>query len=145
MKKLLGTSIIEILIATAMISMAVIAALSLTSRSQSQSSYARNLAEATKYATQAADWIRTQRDTLGWTTINSKSEGLYCLNNFPPDINSLTTTGTCDDTSYIGETKFKRQMVLDKSVSGIIKINITVGWTEQSPREAKIEMELTQW
>lgn len=145
MKLLRGTSIIEVLVATAMISMAVLATLALVNRSQSQNTYAKNLAEATKYASQTADWIRTERNSLGWATIASKGVGPYCLNDFPPDFNNLPSPGACASADYILDTFFQRQITLDKSVPGVVKIIIVVAWQEQSPRQATIEMELTEW
>ena len=144
MKILRGTSIIEILIATAMIGLVILSAMSLINRSQSQNTYARNLSEATKYATQAADWVRQQRDILGWTTLASKDVGPYCLTNLPTDFNSLPTPGACDSSDYLANIFF-RQITLDTSTPNVLKVTITVSWSEQVPRETSIEMELTPW
>lgn len=143
MKKRRGTSIIEVVIATALISVSIIAALSLTNRSQKQNTYAKGLAEATKYTTQAADWIRTQRDTLGWATIASKDDDEYCLIDLPADFTSLVA-GPCDDNAYIPNTIFKRKITITK-IAETVKIVVTVYWTENVVRQATIEMELTQW
>lgn len=138
-----GTSIIEIVIATALISMAIIAALSLVNQSQKQNTYARDLAQATKYATQGADWIRNQRTELGFATLNSMNEGIYCMETLPISFTSLET-GACDDASFIQGTIFQREVSISKTVDGL-KIIITVSWMEQVERQAKIEMELTSW
>ena len=55
MKILKGSSIIEVVIATALISIAILSALSLTNNSQKTNDSARNVEEANKYATQATD------------------------------------------------------------------------------------------
>lgn len=139
-----GTSIIEIVIAASLISMAVIAALSLTNRSQKQSSYSRNLAEATKYATEASDWIRNERSNLGWATMSSLSDGVYCLNYLPADF-TLISSGSCLAGEYItGSTLYQRTLDLTKT-SNSIKFNIQVSWQENIQRQATIEMELSQW
>lgn len=144
-----GTSIIEIVIAAALISMAVIAALSLTNQSQKQNTSARGLAEATKYTTQAADWIRTERDNLGWATIAAKANGTYCLNSLPASFTSFPAAGNCGASDFITSTGYKRQVILNSSASditnGIVKIKISVTWEEQITRQATIEMELTSW
>ena len=139
MKLLRGTSIIEVVVATAMISVAVIAALSLMNRSQSQNIYARDLSEATRYNTQAADWIRTQRDTLGFATIYSQAEGEYCLNTLP------WVAGSCASGTTIPGTKYQRKITLTKPTADTIKFVITVSWTDRALREAKVEMELNKW
>ncbi|EKD80483.1 MAG: hypothetical protein ACD_40C00076G0003 [uncultured bacterium] len=149
MIKLRGTSIIEIVIAAALISVAVIAALSLTNHSQKQNTSARGLAEATKYNTQATDWIRSQRDILGWATIAAKPNNTFCLNSLPSDFNSLPTPGACGASSYITGTQYKRQITLTSSATdktnGIVKITIDVTWEEKLTRHVTTEMELTSW
>lgn len=142
-KRYKGTSIIEILVATAMISIAIIAALSLANRSQSQNIYARNLSEATGYATQAADWLRIQRDTFGFATINNLSAGDYCLSNFPTDI-TLIQVDPCNDTDLINNV-YKRQVNITKPDTTSMKFIISVTWEEKTTRQATIEMELSQW
>ena len=144
MKILRGTSIIEIVIATALISMAIIAALSLVNNSQKQNNYARDLAEATRYASQASDWIRAERNRLGWSQINTISAGPYCLNSTPADFLSLVA-GACASSTYISGTMFQRQIAITKSDPTAINIVIEVSWQEQIERQAQIEMELTQW
>lgn len=142
MKSKRGTSIIEIIIATALIGMAIIAALSLTNHSQKQNTYARELAQATGYATQVADWIKTEKETLGWETINTQASGNYCLNTIPADFSALSP-GDCDYGSFISETNFQREITLSKP-AGRINIVITVSWLEQIERQIKLEMELIQ-
>lgn len=156
-----GTSIIEIVVAAALISVAIISALSLTNHSQKENKYSRDLAEATKYATQGADWMRTQRDIVGWSTIRAKALdddisniATYCLNFLAP----LTTVetepnftdvapGTCDPSDKIFSSIFQRTMTIDTSEegSGILKITLTVTWLEKEIRQANVIMELTQW
>lgn len=144
MKVLKGTSIIEIVIATALISVSILAALSLTNQSQKQNTYARGLAEASKYTSQAADWIRTQRDLLGWATIRAANEGEYCLIDFPADFTQIES-GSCDSNQFIPNTIYKRHITLTKPNDTTIKIIIQVSWLENIERQATIEIELAQW
>lgn len=136
-------SIIEIVIATAMISMAVIAALSLTSKSQSQNVYSRQSAEASKYATQIIDWVRSERNLKGWATINAKAAGTYCLNTIPSDFTTLSP-GACLASTYISNTIFTRTMIITKDAGKII-ISVEITWDERTPRSTIINLELTQW
>jgi Tfp pilus assembly protein PilV len=153
-----GTSIIEVVIAAALISVAIIAALSLANYSQKQNTYARDLAEATEYTTQAADWIRTQRDSLGWATIADKATtddvgnlATYCLNSIPTaaSTNDFTDIAgvSCVTGTYIQDTFFQREMLVDTSsvANGILKITIQVTWFEEVERQSTLEMELSQW
>lgn len=154
-----GTSIIEIIIAAALICISILAALSLINRSQKQNTYAKNLAEATKYNTQAAEWLRTEWNSLGWATMINKiattdgSGSTYCLNILPnitnaslPDFISLTP-GLCADNSYITGTIFQRTInaVIDPNNPNKLKIKITVTWSDTIKRQATTEMELARW
>lgn len=143
MIKLKGTSIIEIIIATALISVAMIAALSLMNRSQSQNIYAKNLDEANNYVTQAADWIRSQRDTYGYATINSRNATTYCLNSLDIDF-SLIPEGACVEDSYIQNTIFQRNIIITKKAKSVL-VKVVVSWMEKTTRQSTIEMELSQW
>ena len=138
-----GTSIIEIVIATALISVAIIAAVSLTNQSQKQNSYARGLAEATKYGSQAADWIRTERNNLGWATMYASNPDAYCLNTFPADF-TLIESGACQDGDFIAGTRYQREITLSQAPEAL-HVTITVSWEEAIERSATIELELTSW
>lgn len=138
-----GTSIIEVVIAATLISVAIVAALSLTNQSQKQNTYAKGLAEATKYATQAADWIRSERDRLGYATLYTVDDGVYCLNSLPSDY-TVMETGSCSDNSFIASTVFQREVSLTKTADTINAV-VTITWMESVERQAKIEMELTSW
>jgi Tfp pilus assembly protein PilV len=148
MIKLKGQSIVETVIAAALISVAILAALSLSIYSQKQSTYAKNLAEATKYASQGADWLRSQRSLLGWTTMTTSS-GVYCLNTIPVAPNDFTSLspGTCANNSYITGTSFVRQINVDTTniVNGTLKITVSVTWQDTTTHSTSLETELTQW
>ena len=138
-----GTSIIEILIATAMISLAVVGALSLSSRSQAQNAYAKNLAQATQYANQAADWIRGERNSLGYATLAAQNDDGYCLNNLPVDF-TLIQSGNCGAGTYIASTPFTRNLTLTKDGNTLYFL-IVVSWEDKTTRQASIELELKPW
>jgi Tfp pilus assembly protein PilV len=138
-----GTSILEVVIATAMISMAVIAALSLTSKSQSQNTYARRSTEASKYATQVADWLRGERDNLGFTELSeSITAGTYCLVSLPADITDLIT-GECSDTDLI-DNVFKRSLLLSKNAD-TITATVKIDWEDTTTRSTIINVDLKKW
>ena len=152
MNILKGSSIIEVVIATALISIAILSALSLTNNSQKTNDSARNLEEANKYATQATDWLRSERDSLGWATMAAKTPGTYCLNNLPiPPANfGDITLGDCMATDFLGDnTIFQRKIVINTTnadkTAGVVKILVQVTWLEKIMRETSIEMELTKW
>lgn len=151
-----GQSILEVVIATTLISMGVIAALSLTNQSQKSSNYAKTLDAATAYNNQAADYLRNQKNQLGYATLaemftNDSSGGVanYCLAVLPSDSTSFLAlnSGTCSDTDVIQGTAFLRDLVVDVSniSAGIIPITITTSWEDSSTRRAVLNMEISQW
>ncbi len=151
-----GGSILEVVIATTLISMGVIAALSLTNQSQKSSNYAKTLDAATAYNNQAADYLRNQKNQLGYATLaemftNDSSGGVahYCLANLPTDSASFLALnpGTCGDTDVLQGTSFMRDLEVDvrNSGAGIIPITITTSWYDSSIRRAVLNMEISQW
>lgn len=151
-----GQSILEVVIATTLISMGVIAALSLTNQSQKSSNYAKTLDAATAYNNQAADYLRNQKNQLGYATLaemftqdSSGGVASYCLDSLPADSATFLalTPGVCGDTDVVLGSAFKRDVAVDvtNSSSGIIPITITTSWSDSSVRSAVLKMELSQW
>jgi len=148
-----GQSIVEVVIATALISIGVLAALALTNQSQKSSTYAKLLDTASAYNNQLADFFRHQKNTLGWATITEKilSDGslgitTYCFPSIPPDFSTLSP-GPCIGTEYIDTTPFLRQATIDTSSlgSGSLLISITTTWTDKVIRNSTLKLELTKW
>ena len=151
-----GQSILEVVIATTLISMGVIAALSLTNQSQKSSNYAKTLDAATAYNNQLADYLRNQKSLLGYATLEELFVGhsaggvvTYCIDTIPADSTAFLalTPGICGDTDLIAGTTFKRQMEVDVtgSGSGSITATITTSWTDNTVRSAVLNMELSKW
>src|SRR5690242_14672897 len=85
-----GQSIVEVVIATTLISIGIIAALSLSNYSAKQNTYSKALNDATTLNNQAADWLRSQKTQVGWATLVDKLEtdsagarSTYCLSSLP--------------------------------------------------------------
>lgn len=151
-----GQSILEVVIATTLISMGVIAALSLTNQSQKSSNYAKTLDAATAYNNQLADYLRNQKNQLGYATLEELFVGhstggvaTYCIDSIPADSASFLaiTPGICGDTDLIPNTSFKRQMDVDVSGSGSgsLTATITTSWSDNTVRSAVLNMELSKW
>lgn len=153
-----GTSIIEVVIAAALISISVIAALSLSNHSQKQTTYSKDLAEASKYLSEGADWLRAERSELGWATVaakvesdNSSGQTTYCLNTLPgadtlTDFTDLIPS-VCNPGTVISGTIFQREIIVNPPdlISGILKATLVVSWVEKDEHRASLDVELTQW
>lgn len=152
-----GQSIIEVVIATTLISIGIIAALSLTNRSQRQVTYSKTLDQANAFNNQLADYLRDQKSRLGWAAFVEKVEidngsssiATYCYSSIPASDSDFSdkSAGVCSSSSYITGTNFVRSVEIDTSrtSSGIIDIDITTTWQESTPRSAQLHLELTQW
>lgn len=158
MSKISGQSIIEILIATAVVSVLLVSLLILGTNSLKTTTYARNLDQAIEYSNQASDWLRNMKTSAGWaifsTTIDEDTSGglvTYCLisDPLPPDAASFRTlnNGSCSSADFIPGTIFQREVTFDMTTltSGTITATITTNWEENTTRTAIIYLTLTQW
>jgi len=152
---LTGASILEIIIATTIIAVGLVAALSLATNSQKSSDYSRDNNLATNYSYQVVDWLRDIKTTLGWTNLvyyiqadaGGNSSITYCLNStLPTDETSFEalTTGSDCTSSTIPNTVFSRELTLDIS-SDSLSGTVTTYWQEKVQRSNTIELELTKW
>lgn len=138
-----GQSIIEILIATAIISVTLVAALALGTNSIKSSTYSRNLNQATKYSYEAVDYMRQLRHTQGWGNISTLNLGVYCLNTIPNLI--LPSSGSCS-TPMTNEVFTRELKIEDTSSDGIIKFKVTTTWEEAGgTKKAEIKTIISRW
>lgn len=151
-----GQSIVEVVIATSLISIGIVAALSLANYSTKQNTYSKSLNQATAYNSHAADWIRSQKTKIGWASLIDKLQtdsgggtSTYCLSSLPSGANDITTlvAGNCDPTDYITGTTFIRELTinLDDVSNGKLTLNVVTSWQEKQTRTATLTMELAQW
>lgn len=152
-----GQSILEVVIATTLISMGVIAALSLTNQSQKSSNFAKIQGTATAYNNQLADYLRNQKSLLGYATVAEKfladdtaGVATYCFTTLPATSALFLThsPGTCDPASdFIPGTILRRQLSVNtgSSGSGLLDLTITTSWEDTATRTTSLSLELSQW
>jgi Tfp pilus assembly protein PilV len=151
-----GQSIVEVVIATTLISIGIIAALSLSNFSTKQNTYSKALNDATSYNNQVADWLRAQKTQLGWAAFTDKlttdaggGVATYCLMSLPSGADDFTalTAAPCNPTDFIDGTAYTRELQLDINnlADGRIPTTVITSWEEKVTRSATLNMELTQW
>ncbi len=151
-----GQTIIEILIASAIIAILLISLTTLSSYSVKSSNYAKQLNQATDYSHQLADWLRNQKQTLGWTSFlqllqedTNNDYVTYCFNNLPDSLTSFRslTNSVCPQNSFILNTPFQRQATFDLSQTnqGIITVDITTSWHDQIDYHTTMQIKLNRW
>lgn len=148
-----GNTIIEVLIAATMISIAILAALSLSSNSQKQTDFSRDLHLASTYNDQTLDWLRNMRTLLGWyefiDAISADGSGTvtYCLTTLPATSSEFLslTAGSCAG-ALIPGTNLSRDLSLTPQGSPIDSVYalVTTSWAG-GQHSSFAETTLTKW
>ena len=146
-KYLLGQTLLEAVVAISLVTLILSAIVSAINFSLSNTQYARNKALATKYAQEVVEWLRQQRESLGWSDFYNQAtdtQRVYCLNSLA----SWPVSGSCAGGSVISGTSMTRQATLDGNAGNRdrVSINILITWPQGS-RTASVELDtyLTQW
>lgn len=115
--------LVELLIALGVATLAIVGLVSITTRSISNAGYSKRQSTATAYATQAMEWIRSQKNT-DWKNLTDHIGVTYCLNSL------AWTTGSCPKVLDSGT--FSRDAVISSPAPGQIQAVVTVKWSEAS-------------
>src|SRR5690348_13885888 len=96
-----GQSLIEVMFATAVVALVLIAVLSSIILSLRNARFALEQTKATGYAQATLEWLRQQRDIVGWgvfstSVINRGSSVKFCLTSLPSDYAALMALNTGD-------------------------------------------------
>lgn len=131
----LGQSLVEVLVAVGIVSLVLVAIVAGVTLAIKNASFSRNQTSATRYAQEAMEWLRNQRDQ-DWNAFVLRS-GPFCLN-------SLSwKTGTCSSFS-LGNI-FKREAVLSGS-DPRIEVKVTVSWQDAGgTHQSELVSYFTKW
>lgn len=151
-----GNTIIEVLIAATLISVAILAALSLSSKTQKQSDFSRDLNLATVHNSASLDWLRTMRSQLGWASFVNEldldtagNSLIYCLNSLPSDtvgFTALTASSGCTTSQVMTGTAFQRELQFTLSGNPYNQVDVTATtYWEARARSISAETLLTDW
>lgn len=144
-----GQSLLELVVVIAISVILITAITKLSTVSVKNSTSSQDKAAAVRYAQEAIEWLRGERDN-SWATFfgNSTTGGsTWCLN-------ALSwNSGACGALEIITATNFKRQVLLtrkdlDSSVAGYetVEAAITVSWPDGSgTRQTVITTQFTDW
>jgi type II secretory pathway pseudopilin PulG len=137
----IGQSLLEVVVAVGISALILVAVASLAAGSVRTSSYNRNNAQATKYAQEALEWLRTQRDE-DWDTFASYSSTSGVTTNLCTSPISAWG-GTCP----IANIFFRSTtLTMDASNSDIIDAVVSVTWTDsQGVHEVRSATKFTNW
>jgi len=140
MKKNQGQSLVEVLVALGISVLVILALAHVTTIAIKNATFSRNQAQATKYAQEAMEWLRSERDKK-WIDFANRADvdgRTYCFNSL------AWTNGSCSTFGLEGS--FKREAVLTKESDEQIKADVTVSWQDgEQIHKSKLSSYFTKW
>jgi len=124
-----GQSLFELLVAIAMVSLVLVAIISLTTTAVGNTTLAREKSLAAKHTQEGMEWLRNQRD-LNWDAFIARgtSEGkTWCLSSL-----NWSNPNPCTSTAFITQTRFIREGVVTYDAINspdTINVVVTTRWS----------------
>ena len=152
-----GQTLIEIMVAIAIITMVLLAVVSRSVEAVRNANFARNQSLATRFAQEGVEWVRIQRDRLRWGGLEaalSLNPAVYCLPVLDQPITGLSIGTACDinlDSDNIPGTIFDRQVTINYFTGAVgegdyIEIEVSVSWQDSiGTHESLMETRLSEW
>lgn len=150
-----GQTLFELVIALAVVVLVITGIVHAVTTAIKNSTFARNKSEATRYAQETLEWVKTERDKKSWSDFTGNALSLTSDSCMPtlawPTSPSLCDTGS--DSNKIQNTIFFREIkVLDANStscgSGDTSCNITVEvfWLDGSTTHTStLQTRVTNW
>lgn len=133
-----GQSLFEVVLALGVMTAIMVGIVSLAAGAIKNSIFSKNKTLAARYAQEATEWLRRERDT-DFTLFAAHSPGTYCfenLNGWP--------AGTCGSSDNITGTILYREIIL--SGASTITAEVKVYWTDaQGVHEVRSVTYFTDW
>lgn len=149
-----GFTLIEVLVATSIVIMVLVGISSGVSFAVKNTRFSQEKALSVRYAQEALEWVRSQRDQIGWQGFFSvlDEEGpnqfYYCLPSLPSDISGFRalTSQTTGDCSLIDGTSFDRRLQIVIVNGTEIGFTSTIVWQDASQQyETSLNTTLREW
>ena len=146
-----GQSILEVLFATTVVALVLVAILSTIIASLRNSRTSMEQYQATGYANEVLEWMRHERDSQGWVEFSlhlpsAGSTSYYCFDTLPTSIATIDDyRGECSGTK-IPDTAFIRNVVLYRTSAEEVEATVTVSRPSRSgTTEVPLTGRFTQW
>jgi len=127
-----GQSMFEVVVAIFIMALIIVGVIILSTNSISNSSFSKNKTLAGRYAQEAIEWLRSQRDADMTIFTGRVSAVPYCLTDISL-ANPWSNIGTCTSTEVIPETSFRREASLSTSqisLKNVIEATVVVYWSD---------------
>lgn len=134
-----GQSLFELVVALGVAAVVVLGLMRITTTSINNIAFSRDQARATRYAEEASEWVREERDR-DWDSFVTRANGIaWCLNDL-----SWSQQPGC--TSPISGTAFSREATLTSLSPSQIDVLISVYWNDNLGfHEVRLDSRLTNW
>jgi Tfp pilus assembly protein PilV len=140
-----GQSLFEVVLALGVITTIIVGVVSLTANSIRNSVYSRNKTLANRYAGEATEWLRSERDAdfVGFQAHTTASVK-YCLKNL-----NWNKVGDCSNDDKIAETSLFRDVAFTNNLvdqKTIIEADVRVYWHDaQGDHEVISATNFSDW
>ena len=141
-----GQTMLEMVIVLGLIGTVLVALVGIVTVSVRNSNFTRDEAGATRYAQEAMEWVRQERDK-NWTNFYAKVGYMYCINTPTPVWPS--SAGACLVGSRFGSASYWREVTLTNvGLSGDPrnKVDVAVYWQDSKGiHSSTTTTTLTRW
>lgn len=141
-----GQTIIEIIIATAVVAIVMTALMMGLTYSIKNSSQARYKSLANQLAEEGMEFFRQQRALIGWEEFNATlAANDYCVEeDVPETLSGLSTASECEGITSVG-TSFERRALVTKP-GDKVRVELTVSWVDGvDTRQVELTQEFGDW
>lgn len=155
-----GFALVELLIATGVVTMVMVAVAAGVAMALKNSRYSKEKSQSIRLAQEAIEWMRNRRDVLGWRAVYQAVDAdqpatgdlIYCLEFLPDGSSEFVELEHSDENScgYIANTNYRRIAKINLpdvgTVDGTIDLSILVTWDDGSDvRNTNLNASLTHW
>jgi Tfp pilus assembly protein PilV len=139
----MGQSLFEVLLALAVITLTVVGIASLSTYAVSNTTYSRNKNQATRYAQEGIEWVRSERDS-NITNFLSNASGTWCLSSL-----TWSSSHSICTSQVIANTQFTRNLIFStvtKDGKQVKQAEVKVSWSDsKSTREVSSTTYFSDW
>lgn len=144
----LGQSLFEVVVALAVSTVIITALVALASNSIRNATFSKNNTVASRYAQEATEWLRSQRDNDP-TVFLSNAQGVWCMQTLSWE----NPQRLCDAGEEISQTPFVRNIsfstgtfVVNGENKTLITANVSVSWNDaQGAHEVRNSTDFSDW
>src|SRR3989344_1230308 len=137
-----GQSLFEVVVAIAISAVIVVALVSLASTSIRNATFAKNKTLASRFAEEAIEWLRGERDGDIDAFKENSLNAVWCLESL-----GWVSSGSCSSGDEIAGTNFFRELSFpNDGVAEVIEASVRVYWTDsQGEHEVRSATNFADW